>query len=91
MLFQFSEVTSLRLLGNLKDIVFSPHNFVLILAGCKLFLFSWGSPANQWCNVGAKIVKSFPVNKRVPSFRIKLIKLQQLHITMGKEFFISHL
>ena len=39
-----TEVTSLRLLGNLfqwslpwKDIVFSPYNLVFILTGCKSF------------------------------------------------------
>ena len=59
-------------------------------------------PANYWCcrepyagrykflccNFDDKIFPSFPAEKNVPRFLVKVIKQQQQHITMGQEFLL---
>ena len=59
-------------------------------------------PANYWCcrgpdagcykvlccNFDYKIFPSFPAEKSVPRFRVKVIKQQQQHITMGHELLL---
>ena len=59
-------------------------------------------PANYWCchgpdagcykvlccNFDDKIFPSFPAEKNVPRFRLKVIKQQQQHITMGHELLL---
>ena len=40
------------------------------------------------CNFDDKIFPSFPAEKNVPRFRVKVIKQQQQHITMGQELLL---
>ena len=40
------------------------------------------------CNFDDKIFPSFPAEKNVPRFRVKVIKQQQQHIRMGQELFL---
>ena len=41
-----------------------------------------------YCNFDEKIFPSFPAEKNVPRFRVKVIKQQKQHITMGQELLL---
>ena len=59
----------------------------LLITGVAVGLMQ-GAIVFLCCNFDDKNFPSFPAEKNVPRFRVKVIKQQQQHITMGQELFL---